>query len=218
MFLVVTATEQEMAPVAERLTGISGWMPLVTGIGCLETALYLSRFLASADKEMRGVINCGVAGAFVGAGPGLLDLCLATHETLADVGIWTAEGIMDFDTIQLPVRFALDGPLLDRSRQILSAKGMQPWIGPFVSVSAVSGALARGASLRKRFHAICENMEGAAVARVSQAFHLPCLEIRAVSNLVEDRDLSKWQLTGAIQRCAEAVATLLPELTAYYRP
>jgi len=212
MFLVVTATEQEMNPIAERLAGSPGWLPFVAGIGCLETAVNLSRFLADADCQIHGIINCGVAGAFVGAGPEMLDICLAEHETQADIGIWTASGIIDFDTIRVPSRFPLDLPLLHKARAILSAKGVPPRIGPFVSVLAVSGTEQRGESLRKRYQAICENMEGAAVARVAQAFQLPCLELRAVSNMVQDRDPSQWQLAKAIQRSAEAISILLPGL------
>lgn len=215
MFLVVTATEQEMHPIAARLAAVPGWRPLVAGVGCLETAVRLSRFLAGRQQEpIQGIINCGVAGAFVGAGPNLLDLCLADHETLAEVGVWLADGIVDFPTIELPVRFPLAGPLLDRARQILAAQGVPTWTGPFVSVLTVSGTLARGEALRARFQAICENMEGAAVARVAQEFQLPCLELRAVSNMVEDRDLHKWQLAAAIQRTATAMAHLLPTLAA----
>jgi len=78
----------------------------------------------------------------------------------------------------------------------------------------VSGTLRRGEALRLRYQAICENMEGAAVARVAQAFQLPCLEMRVVSNMVEDRDLSRWQLAAAIDRAAAALAILLPGLRA----
>jgi len=212
MFLVVTATEQEMRPIAKRLAGQAGWLPLVAGVGCLESALHLSRFLAGHHEPLQGIINCGVAGAFVGAGPGLLDLCLADHETQADVGVWLGDGIVDFETIELPIHFPLAGPLLDRARQVFAHHGLPTWTGPFVSVLAVSGTLARGEARRLRYQAICENMEGAAVARVAQAFQLPCLELRVVSNMVEDRDLSSWQLAAAIERAAESLALLLPAL------
>jgi futalosine hydrolase len=212
MFLIVTATDQEMEPIARRLAALPGWLPLVTGVGCLETAVTLTRFLASSREPIRGIINCGVAGAFVGAGPGLLDLCLADHETQADAGIWLADGIVDFDTIRVPLHFSLQCPLLDQARALLSARGLNPWVGPFVSVLAVSGTQARGEALRTRYHALCENMEGAAVARVAEEFQLPCLELRSVSNMVEDRDLAAWQLGEAIDRAAEALAILLPGL------
>ena len=214
MFLVVIATDQEMGPIAERLAGIVGWLPLVTGVGCLETAVTLTRFLASSRTPIQGIINVGVAGAFVGAEPGLLDICLAEQETQADVGIWTDEGIIDFDTIQIPIQFSMQGALLDKARTIFSAHGTEVWTGPFVSVSAVSGTMRRGEALRQRFHAICENMEGATVARVAREFDLPCLELRTISNIVLDRDLSTWQLAAAIRRSAEALAILLPGLKA----
>lgn len=215
MLLVITATDQEMEPITRKLSALTGWLPLVTGVGCLETAITLTRYLATRREpreSIRAIVNCGVAGAFVGAGPGLLDLCLADHETQADTGIWTAQGIVDLDTIAIPHHFDLTGPLLDRARTILAAQGLTAWVGPMVSVLAVSGTLARGEWLRERFAALGENMEGAAVARVAREFGLPCLELRVISNMVEDRDLTRWQLPQAIERAAEVMARLLPGL------
>lgn len=212
MFLLVTATEQEMRPLAELLAAHPGWIPFVAGVGCLETAVNLTRFLSETNTPIQAIINCGVAGAFVGSGPRLLDICLAEHETQADVGVWMSSGIIDFDTMHIPTQFFLSPPLREKARAILSAHGIEPWIGRFVSVLAVSGTLIRGESLRTKHHAICENMEGAAVARIAQDFQLPCLEIRAISNMVVDRDLSQWRLQEAIQRLAQMMAFLLPEL------
>lgn len=212
MFLVVTATAQEMEPIARQLAARPGWYPLVTGIGSLETAVRLSRHLAATSAPIRGIVNAGVAGAFVGAGPGLLDLCLAESETLAEVGIAMADGIVDFDTIQVPTHFALDDGLRRRGQQILAHHGWPTFSGPFVTVQAVSGTEARGERLRRRCQAICETMEGAAVVRVAQEFAVPCLEIRAVSNMVVDRDLGGWQLSAAMARCGEALGLLLPAL------
>lgn len=212
MFLVVTATQQEMEPIARALATTPGWLPVVTGVGCLETAIALTRFVSGAHPPLTAIVNCGVAGAFVGAGPEILDLCLADHEHLADAGIWTTDGIVELDTISLPSRFSLRGPLLDHALAILTAHGLAPWVGPMVSVLAVSGTQPRGEAHRARFQALAENMEGAAVARVAQEFHLPCLELRAISNMVEERDLTRWQLAPAMDRLAKAMACLLPEL------
>ncbi|MDD5759897.1 MAG: futalosine hydrolase [Desulfobulbaceae bacterium] len=214
MFLLVTATEQEMQPLTERLAETPGWLPFVAGVGCLETAVNLTRFLSETSIPIQAVINCGIAGAFVDSGPGLLDICLAQSETQADVGVWMASGIIDFDTIHIPTQFPLSTPLRTKAQAILSAHGQKPWIGPFVSVLAVSGTLNRGETLRTKHQAICENMEGASVARIALDFQLPCLEIRSISNMVIDRDLSQWQLASAIQRLAQTMAILLPELLA----
>lgn len=213
MFLIVTATEQEMAPIRRSLAGTSGWTPFVAGIGWLESAVNLTRFLDHHPDTFQAIINCGVGGAFVGAGPTLLDICLAETEILADVGVMLDDGVQPFDTILVPTHFPMDHSLLTKTKETLALSGLQPWSGPFVSVMAVSGTLARGKELRSRFGAICENMEGAAIARVAEEFRLPCLEIRAISNMVEDRNLSAWRMPEAIERCAEAMAILLPGLS-----
>lgn len=212
MILIVTATEQEMTPVSRHLASKQGWMPFVAGIGWLETAVNLTRFLDTHQHAFQAIINCGVAGAFVGAGPDLLDICLAETEDLADVGVILNGGIQPFDTIRVPSHFAMAPTLLAIAKTTLPQFGIKPWLGPFVSVMAVSGTLTRGEELRSRFCALCENMEGASVARIAKEFRLPCLEIRAISNMVEDRNLSKWRMAEAIERCAEAVACVLPKL------
>jgi futalosine hydrolase len=56
-------------------------------------------------------------------------------------------------------------------------------------------------------------MEGAAVARVCVQFGLPLLELRCISNLVEDRNLQNWQLKKASARCGEAAALVLEGLS-----
>jgi len=62
------------------------------------------------------------------------------------------------------------------------------------------------------YRGLCENMEGAAVARVCREFGLPCLELRCVSNLVEDRDRSRWRLRDACAMAAEAAALVVAHI------
>jgi futalosine hydrolase len=58
-------------------------------------------------------------------------------------------------------------------------------------------------------------MEGAVGAQLCLLYGVPFLEVRAISNLVGDRDRTLWDLRGAAARAAEAVRLLaarLPEL------
>jgi futalosine hydrolase len=55
-------------------------------------------------------------------------------------------------------------------------------------------------------------MEGGAVARVCEEFAVPCLAVRCVSNMVEDRNLASWQLAAAVQKCGQAVSLLVDHL------
>jgi futalosine hydrolase len=53
-------------------------------------------------------------------------------------------------------------------------------------------------------------MEGAAAAHVCALHDIPFLEVRGISNLVEDRDRSKWRITEAAE-AAQTVALKLAE-------
>jgi len=85
-------------------------------------------------------------------------------------------------------------------------------IGRFVTVSTVSGTMAQGIALSSRFGGICENMEGGAAAQVALLYGVDCLEIRGVSNLVEDRDLSRWDMALATQRVQEFIPRFIGAL------
>jgi futalosine hydrolase len=55
-------------------------------------------------------------------------------------------------------------------------------------------------------------MEGAAVAFVCKEFQLPCVEMRCISNVVEDRNLDNWQLQEAIEKVCSVAKIVLDNL------
>ena len=81
--------------------------------------------------------------------------------------------------------------------------------GVFATVSACSGTREQALLLQTRFNAICENMEGAAVAHICRLYNVPMLEMRGISNIVEDRDPSAWDIRGASDAVSRAVIALL---------
>ena len=209
MILVVAATELEMGPVRERLGDQARFDFLVCGIGPVEAAVRLSTFLAAHPRRYRLILHGGVAGAYAGAGGELLDVCLAEREVLGDLGIEGNGRIIPFPgNLAVAVEFPLNAALCRQAAALLP--GCR--IGTFVTVNTATATAARGAALRDRFGAICENMEGAAVVRVCREYAVPCLEVRVVSNLVEDRDPSRWRLNEACRKAAEAMAVLAPAL------
>ncbi len=46
-------------------------------------------------------------------------------------------------------------------------------------------------------------MEGAAAAQVAALHGIPWLEVRGISNIVEDRDLTKWDIPKARRKPAQ---------------
>lgn len=212
MILLVAATEMEAAP----LSGIQNARKhelFISGVGPLETAVRLTRRLSVDAGLVSLVLNFGVAGAYPGGGAGMLDLCMAEREVLGDFGVATDDGFISLGSplANAPV-FSLVSPYLDRAGEICAAAGLACRKGVFVTVNAASGTAKRGAVLQKAYAGLCENMEGAAVARVCAEFSLPCLEVRVISNLVEDRCPENWRLCEAIERCGRSVALLLDRL------
>ncbi|MDH4321402.1 MAG: futalosine hydrolase [Desulfobulbaceae bacterium] len=216
MYLITAATEMEMAPVRQRLAGCSGVDFLVTGVGMLEATLGLCRRFRQSGEALHGVVNLGIAGAYVDTGVKMLDLCLAKREIIGDLGVSSGEQVFPFSdaAIRPPMEFSLQNPLLVRASAILEENEISYYTGVFVSVNAVSGSRSRGIFFRDQYSAICENMEGAAIARTCAAYGVDCLELRSVSNMVVDRDPSRWRLAEAIDACALVAGQLIPELVA----
>jgi len=219
MILAVAATEIEMQPFLAELAGdTSSCLTLVTGVGPVETAVRLTRFLCRPDQPVEAVVNFGIGGAYLQpAGsnqPALLDICLAEREVFGDFGICMSEEIIPLDRSLTGERvYPLDGGLLEAGRRLLESQGLACHVGLFITVQAVSGTLRRGEMLRARWQGLCENMEGAAVARVCREFSLPCLELRAVSNYVEDRQPASWRLADACREAGRAAALIIKGLS-----
>lgn len=212
MILLVAATEMEALPLAGKTTGQPHEL-FVAGVGPLETAVRLTRRLCEGGQALSLVLNFGVAGAYAGSGANLLDVCLAEREVLGDFGICHGERVASFDG-QLAGRtgFSLDPQYLAQASVLLEKQDYGCRKGVFVTVNGVTATARRGALLQAAHHGLCENMEGGAVARVCEEFAVPCLEVRCISNMVEDRNPANWQLASAVHRCGQVVSLLVDHL------
>jgi futalosine hydrolase len=170
-------------------------------------------------QPVRGVVGFGIAGAYPGSGLSIGSIALATAAVYGDEGVQTPSGWISTEGIGIPLwqgerplfnEFGLDAVLVERARAALSAAGFDVRTGPFVTVSNCSGTAALGRMMTERFPgALCEGMEGAALAHVAAIYGMPLLELRAVSNLVEDRDMSRWRIRDAAETAQEAVRALV---------
>lgn len=218
MILAVAATEFEMAPL-QALLQQEGMhcLTCVSGVGPMEAAVRLTGLLAARSKEVTAVVNIGVAGGYI-AGPGedgpqLLELYLAESEVFGDLGICFPDRIEPLpEDLTGEAAFRMDRELLSAARRICLEQGIAVRTGNFVTVAGVSATQTRGEMLKRRFQARCENMEGAAVARVCAEFSLPLLELRCISNLVEDRNPARWRLREACEKAARTAAVLINNL------
>ena len=128
----------------------------------------------------------------------------------------TPEGWKPADKIGLPLvhgsppyfnRFPLDSQLVSTAAEICGVRS-----GTFVTVSQCSGVQAIGDALHARFNALCENMEGAAAAHICTLYGVPFLEVRSISNLVEDRQLARWDIPGAADAAQSALIKIISDI------
>ena len=228
--LLVSATEIESATIQSALgdakatqhagkTVIAGTLCdwrctlLHTGIGAVNAAHALTCQLEEQLPDL--VIQFGIGGAYVPTGLSIRSVVLATEEIYGDVGVITPEGWKPADEIGIPLvhsdpphfnRFPLDSQLVSTAAEICGAR-----CGPFVTVSQCSGVQAVGDALHARFNALCESMEGAAAAHICTLYAVPFLEVRGISNLVEDRDPACWDISGASETAQSALMKIISD-------
>jgi futalosine hydrolase len=212
--LLIAATELE----AKQLRS-SRFTTIVTGIGAVNAAHALTGYLATHSKPSL-VIQTGIAGAYVPAGIPVGSVVLADTEIYGDLGVLTVDGWQPMEAVGIPLvaardgrperfnYFPLDGTLVARASRICGS--LVTRTGPFLTLSIITGVQALGDELHERFGALCESMEGAAAAHVCALHDVPFLEVRGISNLVEDRDREKWRIKEAAD-AAQAVALRLAE-------
>ena len=211
MDLIVAATNKEISPFISASENNQKFKTFVSGAGCLESTLSLTRFLCNENpRAISRVIHVGIAGAFQKSGLQLLDFCMAEQEIFADFGVCYEDRIDNLDFPGCPENtIVLDNDFRNEFNHFLEIQDIPVVNGTFLTVNCVSGTGKRGDYLQEKHKALCENMEGFAVARVCQEFHLPCLEIRCISNFVEDRNHQNWLIDEA---CEKLGHTLLPFL------
>ncbi len=206
--LITAATALEMRAYDDAGGNADGTLRLLTGIGLTETALSLTSMLHRHAGAVELVLNFGIAGAYPSGGAGLLDLCLAEKEVLGDLGICQPERIVRLAERGLTAAdsFLIAPQVRQQVELALQQAGMTCKTGVFVTVNCASGTEQRAMMLGRQFQALCENMEGAAVARVCGHFGLPCVELRCISNMAGETERSKWRLPEACAKAGQAAA------------
>ena len=236
-FVILTATALEQADLRDSVGGLEHTVTahrqmifgqiygkrivlVEAGIGTTNTTQALTAILEGSHAA--AVIQIGIGGAFASSGLKVGDIAVATEEILGEFGIIDESGWSGGESIGIPLldeptqvfnRIALDEYAGNRSataaESVSEGLGCSVRSGSFLTVQNVTGTKEQAETLDKRFSAICENMEGAAAAQVCALYGVPFTEIRGISNRVEKRDLSKWDIPLAASRAQETVLELI---------
>jgi len=234
--IITAATSQELALLARTLdiqersggvrktfmgeVGSARLIVAETGIGKVNAASAVTALLENILPSL--VINTGCAGAYIGSGLQVGDLAVASAEIYGDEGVETPAGWESLEAIGIPSlerhdagyfnEFPLAVLPAQRAVRLANQLGIPLHRGKFVTVSTCSGTAVRGAELFQRYGALCESMEGGAVAHVCLQYGVDCLELRGISNLVEDRDLSRWDLPRAVEKAQRFILKFIETL------
>lgn len=203
--------------------GLLGEVPVAVcagGIGKVNAAIAATAMIERIRPQL--VINTGCAGAYPGSGLAIGDLAVASEEVLGDEGVVTSGGWLDFRAMGLTMlvhgerRYYNEIPLPDRAAdkaiRLAALHGIPLARGRFVTVSSCSGTQQRGEELAQRCGGIAENMEGAAVALTCLRYGIDCLEIRGISNQVEERDMKRWDIPAAVEAAQRFVIRFIEEM------
>lgn len=193
---------------------------LITGVGMVPAAFHLGRQLERQTYDF--VISAGIAGSFTTDYP-IGSVVHVVKETLPEMGAEDHEeflsvfGMKLLEAHQFPFR---DGKLVNHffeNRETGSFTGMEDRLKTVlrleevVRLKTVSGITVNTVHGRQesidRVVSLChpdvESMEGAAFLYACLVSQTPFIQVRAISNRVEPRNRSKWDIPLAIRRLNE---------------
>jgi len=176
----------EVLIVAATEPELCGHAGLVCGVGPVEASAATARALARA--EAAAVLHVGIAGARREAGLLVGSLALGAFAVYEDLGTEVAP------------RSIAAAP------QLVAAVGVVLPDAPLLRI---------GTTARVGGADACpvEAMEGFAVLRAAELAGVPAVEVRAISNHVED-ERADWDVEGALDALGQALPALVAAITA----
>lgn len=177
-----------VAATERELCGRNG---LVCGVGPVEAAAATAHTLA--QRDVGAVLHIGIAGARGASGIAAGDVVVGARALYEDFGV------SGFNT---PRAVDADPALAVAAASVVG--GAPITIGTTARVGGTS-------------ECAVEAMEGFAVLRACQLAGVPAVEVRAISNLIEDVRAA-WRIDEALEALAAVVPALLDALATATRP
>ncbi|NOR75231.1 MAG: futalosine hydrolase [Draconibacterium sp.] len=182
---------------------------LVSGIGTTFTTFHLTETLK--DNSYNLVINVGIAGSLTQE-LNIGEIVNVFSEEFADLGIEKKEefltlfesGFMDSNDYPFEQGILKSA----KSNGLFNFKNVRG-----ITTNRSHGRESSITEIKEKFSAQVESMEGAAVLYVCNRLGVTCYQIRAISNFVEARDSSKWNIPLALENLKESILPILRKLS-----
>lgn len=228
MILLVAATETEVKYLLPEIIRPKIGVPiplnsfqnakaelLVTGVGAVATTLFLTK--ATQTNRYSLIVNVGIAGSF---SPELKvgDVVVVSQDTFADFGVDNRgkflsvheSGLVNvnefpYESGVLKWPYRNHFPVLNTFREVTG-----------ITVSTATGSEGRINALTELFSPEIETMESAAVFYCCLESKIPFICLRSISNRVEPRDVSKWNIPLAVENLCRNTKNIIEKLNIVY--
>lgn len=181
-----------------------------SGVGMLASAVSLTRLVSEEKPDL--IIQAGIAGCFDPNIP-LGKVVVVKEEILGDLGV-EEEGKWK-DIFDLKLEKSNYHPFEKR-------KLPNPWLKTYnllklpelsaITVNQISTQPTRIEQLKKKYGAVVESMEGAALHFICREANIPFIQIRAISNYVGERNKAHWKMKEAIEALNEVLVKYVDRL------
>ena len=209
--LLVSATEHEL-DISKLKNNKAAFETdvLISGIGIASTVYHVTSRLVQNNNEM--VIQAGIAGSFTND-LNLGETVLVSADTFGDSGIEEtgmfknlfASGLVNENDFPFT-----NGWLINQHRMLNS--GLLKTVKA-ITVNKITDDKKQIEVQRNFFNAQAESMEGAAFHYVCLQMNIPFLQIRSISNIVGERDKTKWKMTEAVNNLNDELNKIIQVLS-----
>ena len=176
-----------VAATGRELAASGGWPTLCCGVGPVDAAAHTAAALVR--HRPLAVVHVGIAGARRTSGLVAPQLVVGTESIYCDLSVPEAFA---------PRRLATAAPLVAAACRALP--------------SAVTGVIGTSGSAGHTSGCPVEAMEGVAVLRACALAGIPAIEVRAISNAIEDTDRALWRFDEAFAAIVAITPALVHEV------
>lgn len=178
---------------------------LIAGIGTTFTTFHLTNTLK--DNNYNWVLNVGLAGSLNGRSA-IGQVVNVVSEEFADLGIENNDEFLTlFETGYINSNeFPFEQGIL-KAAKLNGLSNLSKVRG--ITTNKSHGRASSIDEIHEKFSAHVESMEGAAVFYVCNMLGVPCSQIRAVSNFVVPREVTKWNIPLAINNLRNSILPFL---------
>jgi futalosine hydrolase len=222
--LIVAATRFEIRPLADKFALVQKEDDslahyqfrndkvdiLITGMGMTSTAFYLGKQLPGSNYDI--VINAGICGSYSDS-LGIGKIVNITEESFCELGAENNDqfipifGLGLIDPDEPPFR---SGKLLNNTTPKGSVLRSLDRVRGITS-NTIHGHPETIRKIREQFNPDVESMEGAAFFYACLLTGVPFHQIRGISNFVEERDKSRWDIPLALANLNKTLFEILKE-------